>query len=246
MKGEAKFKFKQFSVWHHRSAMKVGVDGVLVGCWTDVGDAESILDVGTGCGLIALIMAQRQPEAEITAIDIDLPSVEEASINVRNSQWGDRIGVIYGGFPEGLGSQNDTSRKFDLIISNPPYFNSGVSEVHTARERARHQAELSPSSLLVGSVQLLNPEGSVAMVVPAELSAGLECLAETLGYKLTKKCLVRGHNDAPYKRALLQWKLISNDSPDYQCSNEELTLEIAPGEPTEAYRSLCRDFYLKF
>ena len=240
----SKFRFKHFEVSHHRSSMKVGVDGVLIGCWTEVGDARRILDVGTGCGLIALIMAQRAPKAMIDAIDIDTSSIEEAKENVVESPWSERINVSECGFSE----VTDILRPvvgYDLIVSNPPYFDSGVSEILTARERARHQGELSPSVLLSGSIGLLNPGGSVAMVMPAELADGLECEATSLGYSLTRKCMVRGHENAPFKRALLQWRRLSSyGSPSLL--KEFLTLEISPGSPTEEYRTLCRDFYLKF
>ncbi|MDE6022766.1 MAG: methyltransferase [Muribaculaceae bacterium] len=228
--------------------MKVGVDGVLVGCWADVEGANAILDVGTGCGVIALIMAQRQPSAEITAIEIDYPSAAEAAGNFKNSPWLERLNLIHGGFPEGLVNNEDggdSKCKFDLIISNPPFFNSGINQVQTPRERARHQGELAPSSLLKESVPLLNPEGSLAMVIPSEFSFQLEALAHSLGYILTRKCLVRGHIDAPLKRVLLQWRF-GQKYDDKKCREEMLTLEVSPGNPTDEYRRLCREFYLKF
>lgn len=241
MKNISPFRFKQFSVWHHRSAMKVGVDGVLIACWADVSNAVRILDVGTGCGLIALIMAQRQPDARISAIEIDDASAHEARQNFNESPWHERIRLVHGAFPLDLKCASD-NEKYDLIVSNPPFFNSGLTEVSSPRERARHQGELSPASLLIESLTLLNPEGSVAMIVPAEFSSDLEKLADSLGYFLAKKCLVRGHSKAPFKRVLLQWKLIT----DLPCLEEQITLEISPGIPTEDYRDLCRDFYLKF
>lgn len=248
MKGISKFRFKQFSVWHHRSAMKVGVDGVLIGCWTSIDSAAKILDVGTGCGLIALIMAQRSTSAHIVAVEIDPPSVEEATVNVAESPWSDRVNVIQGSFPQALCQLNTEAEgngRFDLILSNPPYFDSGVSEIVTPRERARHQGNISPSSILTDAVSLLNPGGSVAIIVPAEYACGLESYADSLGYILVRKCLVRGHKSAPYKRALLQWRL-NDDGGSSDCYIEELTLEISHGLPTDEYRALCNDFYLKF
>ncbi len=236
--------FKQFSISHHRSSMKVGIDGVLIGCWTDVIGARRILDVGTGCGLIALIMAQRSPEAEVTGIDIDEASTEEALENVQNSPWSDRIHIIYGCFPTELNSSHDQS--YDLIVSNPPYFDSGVSKITTSRERARHQDSLSPSSILYDSISMLSPYGSLAIVVPSDFTSSLEEEARNLGYSLMRKCLVRGHENAPYKRVLLQWKRgISDDFHEKNLFQEE-TLETKRGEPTEFYRNLCKDFYLKF
>lgn len=240
------FCFKHFAVSHSRSAMKVGVDGVLVGCWADVAKAGKILDVGTGCGLIALIMAQRCPNAQVVGIDIDKSSVEEARENVNGSLWRDRIDIRLKSFPDDIvGCADDLDAKFDLVISNPPYFNSGVYEASTPREMARHQGVLSPSSLLKYSFRLLNDGGSLAMVLPSEESEVIEIEAKSLGYVLTRKCLVRGHANAPWKRVLLQWRYGVADNDENNAA-EYLTLELSAGTPTEEYRELCKDFYLKF
>ena len=248
MKQISQFRFKRFAVWHHRSAMKVGVDGVLIGCWTDVAGCRTILDVGTGCGLIALMMAQRRPDANVIAIDIDVPSCEEAKENAAASPWSGRVNVVCGRFPDDLALYipKEEFGKFDLIVSNPPYFDAGIHDIVTPRERARHQGELSPYSLLASSKSLLNIGGSVAMVVPSEYSVRIESYALMLGYKLSGKCLVRGHKDAPFKRVLLQWRLPSDGYQNVATSEAELTLEIEPGVPTDEYRSLCKDFYIKF
>lgn len=240
----SKFRFKQFSVSHHRSAMKVGVDGVLIGCWADAENAERILDVGTGCGLIALIMAQRMPYARVDAIDIDTPSIEEASENFGVSPWSERLSAVLCNYSD-VRSLLKKEDGYDLIVSNPPYFDSGVTEIVSAREKARHQGELSPLSLLCGAKDILKPYGSVAMVLPYELSSALEEEALHLGYSLSKKCLVRGHKEAPYKRALVQWKY-NGKSVQPNVPSEYLTLEFSPNIPTDEYRSLCKDFYLKF
>lgn len=238
------FRFKHFSLSHHRSAMKVGVDGVLIGCWAHTEGAKYILDVGCGCGLIAFIMAQRCQEAKIIGIDIDKESIEEATENMHNSPWSDRICFLHGDFPSDLDEGYNSN--IDLIVSNPPYFDSGVTETVTSRERARHQGRLSPSSLLKSSVSLLSPNGSVAMIVPSEFSLYLEEEAKDLGFSLIRKCLVRGHKDAPYKRTLLQWQLQVGVRSVVDIEIEYLTLELSRGIPSQEYRNLCKDFYLKF
>lgn len=242
-KHNSPFLFKKFSVSHHRSSMKVGVDGVLIGCWTDVGKVRRILDVGTGCGLIALIMAQRCPEAEVVGIDIDKASAEEASVNVANSSWADRMQILQGSFPERLVSLKEN--RFDLIVSNPPYFDSGVSDIATSRERARHQGSLSPLSLLHSSRTFLMSDGKLAMIIPSDLASELETAAVNLGYSLMRKCLVRGHEGVPYKRTLLQW-IYNNAYSCKEIATEYLTLETGHNNPTDDYRNLCKDFYLKF
>ena len=246
MKRISQFRFKHFAVWHHRSAMKVGVDGVLIGCWADVAGCRRILDVGTGCGVIALIMAQRAPGASVIGVDIDAPSAEEAAGNVASSPWPDRIKIIQGGFPQVFDGCPAERERFDLIVSNPPYFDSGVTDAVTPREIARHQGALSPLSILKDSRLLLTPGGSVAMVVPAEYCGRLEAEASSIGYLLEAKCLVRGHRDAPFKRVLLQWRWKPTDVSDNSLQETSLTLEESPGVPTAEYRALCRDFYLKF
>lgn len=243
-KQPSKFRFKQFAVSHHRSAMKVGVDGVLIGCWADTSDCRSILDVGTGCGLIALIMAQRCREALVVGVDVDRPSVEEALGNVAESPWSDRIKMECCAFPEPFVGKMGKLEKFDLIVSNPPYFNSGVTDAETPREKARHQGELSPSVILEASRRILASDGKVAMVVPTEESEALLRSAGPLGYNLLRKCSVRGHAGAPWKRTLMEWQMRGGMAQEYVC--EWLTLEVSPGVPTEEYRALCRDFYLKF
>lgn len=245
MKAATQFRFKEFAVWHHRSAMKVGVDGVLVGCWTNTDNARLILDVGSGCGLIALIMAQRCLDSKVIGIEIDHDSAEEARINVEASPWSDRVKIIEGSFPEVL-SNGENHMKFDLIVSNPPFFDSGLTDIHTSRERARHQGVLSPQSLLADSKSLLNPDGKVAMIVPVAIAATLEEEAVSLGFILTDKCIVRGHKDAPFKRMLLQWSHSEGVLEIREAHIGTLTLEKEPGVPTEQYRELCKNFYLRF
>lgn len=241
----SKFHFKQFSVSHHRSSMKVGVDGVLIGCWADTKGARRILDVGTGCGLIALILAQRSPEAIIDAIDIDAPSVVEAQENISASPWASRIRAELCNYSDIRSRLSGNNYGYDLIVSNPPYYDSGVTETLTAREKARHQGELSPLSLLRGARYILNSGGSVAMVIPTENADTLVTQASGIGFRLIRKCLVRGHENAPYKRSLLQWGITKEESID-DTVEEVLTLEISPGNPTDDYRNLCKDFYLRF
>lgn len=237
------FRFKHFSVSHHRSAMKVGVDGVLIGCWAEAGAARNIMDVGCGCGLISLIMAQRYPSASIIGIDIDTPSVAEARENAALSPWSERLQIRELSFPNGVMAEK--LKGFDLIVSNPPYFDSGIADASTRREIARHQGVLSPQSLIAGSVDLLDNNGSLAMVIPYDLFDAVDKEAHNNGLTLVRKCMVRGHGSAPWKRVLLQWKIHGTPGSN-DCREDFLTLETAPGFPTDEYRFLCKDFYLKF
>lgn len=261
-----RFYFKQFSVAHTRSALKVGVDGVLVGLWSRPEGCRRVLDAGTGCGVIALIVAQLtsgnsggEPTL-IEAIDIDAPSVKEAADNFRDSPWSDRLGASPGDlreWPRGDG--------YDLIVSNPPFFRSGVGDVSTSRMAARHQESLPLADLLSNCARLLRPKGRTVIILPYEFKEETMAEAAKSGLKPVRLCRVRGHANAPWKRILLEFvmqdsaRCIVPEKENYSSESansdihpvavpeeESLTLETSPGVPTEAYRRLGRDFYLKF
>ena len=232
------FHFKRFSVAHSRSSMKVGVDGVLIGAWADC-QGDSILDVGTGCGLIALMMAQRNPSAEILAIDVDAPSVGEASSNFRKSPWGDRLEARLASYSAIV---NSGGFKFDRIISNPPYFDSGVTDFSTSRNVARHQGELSPSVLISSAKELLSDSGTLSMIVPAEFCDSLLSEGSDAGLCPVRICFVKGTTRKLPKRVMLEFSLGERGEPVVST----LAMFDSGGVPTEEYRSLCHDFYLKF
>lgn len=232
------FRFKQFDCCHGGGSMKIGVDAVLIGAWADVAGTSKILDVGTGCGVIALMCAQRNQSAVIDAIDIHRASVEEASENFRNSPWTDRLSASFMDF-------NDIKdRQYDLIISNPPYFNSGLQNPSTSREMARHQSALSPKILLHHGVSLLTCDGSIAMVVPANQFYSLKETARELGIPVVSALWIKGNPNAPVKRVLFRASSSGCEIRDDEIST--LILEMESGKPTDAHVALCKDFYLKF
>lgn len=245
---ERLFRFKQFAVDHLQSAMKVGVDSVLLGSWAEVDGADMILDAGTGCGLLALMAAQRNQTARILGVEIDSAAANEASRNFASSPWKDRLKSICMDF--GLFASMEKNRNvFDLIISNPPYFSSGLSPVD-ARTAARHQGEFSPSAVIAAAKELLRAGGGIAMVLPeGEVFNHAAEYAAHCGFFLTRICRVRGRSDLPVKRILAEWRLLENEEtrrPTPGPEESELILEIEPGIPTPAHRLLCRDFYLRF
>ncbi|MGN0237620.1 MAG: tRNA1(Val) (adenine(37)-N6)-methyltransferase [Lepagella sp.] len=230
------FHFKKFSCHHGLGSIKIGVDAVLIGAWADVSDVEHALDVGTGCGVIALMLAQRNETALIDAIDIDADAIGQAIKNFKESPWSDRLKAS-------LERYNDILLKHhDLIISNPPYFDSGITHPDSSRLVARHQSELSPRELLRHGVDLLSDHGRIALIIPADQADDLVNDAKRIGLCLRRVTLVRGHIDAPIKRALLEFC----NYPVVTPLENILTLETAPGQPTDQYRQLCKDFYLKF
>lgn len=216
--------------------MKIGVDAVLLGAWADVSGSRRILDAGTGCGVIAMMCAQRNADALVEAIDIDAASVEEANANFSLSPWPERLKARLEDF-------SAISRcDYDLIVSNPPYFNSGITDPDTPRLVARHQGTLSPAELIKRGSLHLAQSGRLAMIVPADQHRELVDVARRAGLFTRRSCLVRGHAGAPAKRILLEFSRLPVAAPE----ERELILETAPNVPTEEYRTLCKDFYLKF
>lgn len=230
------FQFKYFTVWHDRCAMKVGTDGVLLGAWIPYGSYQCALDVGAGTGLISLQLAQRMPDVRITAVEIDAEAAQQARENVLRSPWGDRIEVVcqdFGGF--------EPAEKYDLIVSNPPFFVDALKCPDRHRSLARHTVgRLNYDSLLRRASSLLRPEGKVCLIVPF----GQEKSVEDIGWlhKLYPSRRVRVYTKAgkPCKRVLLQLEFRFG-----QCVEETLCLMEPDGSFTQAYKDLVEPFYLK-
>ncbi len=230
------FSFKQFTVHHDRCAMKVGTDGVLLGAWADVSQARRVLDIGTGTGLIALMLAQRSAEARITAIDIDADAVGQARENVTASPWADRITV----------EQQDLCRyhadeRFDLIVSNPPYFNDSLKCPDAQRATARHTDGLDFHTLITQTIALLTENGRFAVIIPTDGMPLFMEIALREGLHLHRRTLVRTKPDAAPKRVLLSF----GRSSEVETVEDELVVELARHEYSEEYIALTRDFYLK-
>ncbi|MBD5355492.1 MAG: methyltransferase [Bacteroides sp.] len=232
------FHFKQFSVAHSRSSMKVGVDAVLIGSWADC-QGMSILDVGTGCGVIALMMAQRNDSADVLAIDVDAASIEEASDNFRSSGWTDRLEASLIAFAD----VKHLGRHFDRIISNPPYFDSGVTDFSTPRNVARHQGDLSPSVLIADSPSLLTAMGKLALIVPAQFFNALINTAERSHLRLSRACFIKGTQKKEAKRVMMEF--VRDIFPGEPCI-ETLTMYDGKGNLTEEYVALGKDFYYNY
>lgn len=228
------FSFKRFTVRHDRCAMKVGTDGVLLGAWADVAGARRILDIGTGCGLIALMLAQRS-RARVTAIDIDEAAAEQARENAAASPWAERITVERAdarAYRPGV--------RFDAVVSNPPYFAESLRCPDGRRNAARHADRLTFDELAEAAARLLAADGSFSAIVPAD---GAERLAEAAfrhGLHPARRTWVRTKPGAPPRRALLAFRPSPSD-----CAADELAVESAPGTYSPAYAALTRDFYLK-
>ncbi len=233
------FQFKQFRIIQERSAMKVGMDGVLVGAWTNTSGAERLLDIGTGTGLIALMMAQKNSSAKIDAIEIDPDAFWEAKLNVENSAWKDRISVEFSSFQEFADRTNNT---YDLIVSNPPFFTNGLKAPKENRSQARHSDSLPMEILISGAVRLLNKNGRIALVLPVESLSEIEYLAKKNQLFISRLCRVKPNPLKPDFRILIE---ISKTQKLFQ--EETLLIEFEKHHDyTPQYQELTKDFYLKF
>lgn len=237
MKSNA-FQFQHFSVRHDRASMKVGTDGVLLGAWCQVLTARTALDIGTGSGLIALMIAQRSTDLQhIVAIDIDKESVSQARENFENAPFGSRLSAqemdfLAPTFPE------DT--RFDLIVCNPPFFTEQTASPTLARDHARRSDSLPLPSLFRNAASLLSPTGRFSLILPYKRSG--ECVATAVAYglHLCRRTDVRQRNNREYVRSLLEFS--------FQMSATEystLTLTDDSGQRSAAYAQLTQDFYIR-
>jgi tRNA1Val (adenine37-N6)-methyltransferase len=232
------FKFKQFTIYHDKCAMKVGTDGVLLGAWANVQNATSILDVGTGTGIIAIMLAQRS-EAIVDAIEIEQNACIQATENIDNCPWKSRISVKHQSFQD---FSENCLTKYDLIVSNPPYFVNSLKAPEKERSTARHSDTLSHNDLLKYSADLLQNDGLLSVIMP--YAEGCVLIAEAIKYGLycIRKCAIKPLPHLPEKRLLLEF----SKTPAF-CNEELLTIESGtPKHYTEKYKELTRDFYLKF
>lgn len=228
------FRFKQFTVHHDRCAMKVGTDGVLLGAWTDVSASRQILDIGTGTGLIALMLAQRCT-AHVTAIDIDTEAVGQATENINASPWKHRMEV----WQQDV-CQLQTDRRYDTIVSNPPYFNQSLKGPDSQRNTARHTDTLNAGDLFRKTAELLAPEGCFSLIIPSDQTDEIIRIAATYGLHPSRRTDVITRPGLPPKRALLAFRKTARE-----CMKNELVIELDRHVYSEDYIALTRDFYLK-
>ena len=216
--------------------MKVGIDGVLLGAWTQVEDAQNILDVGTGTGLISLMLAQRS-NAIITGIDIESGAIDQAKENVANSPWSHRINILGQSFQD---FTKTTNLLFDLIVSNPPYFINSLKAPLESRSTARHTDSLTHAELIENAMRILTPTGRICLILP--VNEGVECIrfAESKGLFCSKRVNVYPKRDGEVKRLLLEFKMQKSET-----EISDLVVEESRHQYSAEFINLAKDYYLK-
>lgn len=230
------FSFKRFVIHQDRCALKVGTDGAVLGAWADVGGAKRILDIGTGTGLLALMAAQRNPVARIDAVEIDDASAAQAGENAAMSPWADRVRT------HRLDVRRmSAAEPYDLIICNPPFYAGEMDSPDVRKGLAKHSGELSFEELIEAVRKLLAEDGRFACIIPLNREEELVELAEGAWLGVSRRCVLRYLEGRPPKRVLLEFMRGGGAVVE-----AELTVEHAPGQFTEGYRALLKDFMLKF
>jgi tRNA1Val (adenine37-N6)-methyltransferase len=232
------FHFKQFTIQHSQSGHKVGTDGVLLGAWTDLKFRPyTILDIGAGTGLISLIMAQRSAAEQIDAIEINPDAYEECVLNFENSAWNDRLFCYHGDILE---FADEPDLKYDLIISNPPFFERNTKGSLNKRTVARQHQLLTYEDLIRSVSKLLSENGQFSTIIPFSDHEEFNSKSENFHLFPFKITQVKGHENTGYKRSLIQFSFQSKP-----LKTDELIIEKARHDYTEAYKNLVKDFYLK-
>ncbi len=217
--------------------MKVGTDGVLLGAWVSTAAATTALDIGTGSGLIALMLGQRSPALRIDAVEIDPDAAAEAAANAAAAPWSDRVVVSEDSIQN---YARTTEQRYDLIVSNPPFFTGGVHNAADNRTAARHTVKLAHGDLLRAVQDLLLPQGRFAVILP--LIEGLRFAEMAQRYQLypRRKCEVRPREDKSVNRLLLEF----GREPGSVTTQELILYVDAQSTRTPAHRQLVEDFYL--
>ena len=232
------FRFKKFTVYHDKCAMKVGTDAVLLGAWADTSFCRNILDIGTGTGIIALMLAQRS-QATVEAIDIDKEACVQATENAAASPYTERIKVVYASCADFAASNQQ--KRYDLIVSNPPYFINSLKCPDNKRTVARHTDTLLLSDLIREAQTLLSPSGRIALVLPYERLEEVKALASANHLYICRQTDVIPTPGAAPKRLLVELSTTEENIKN----RDTLTIEEARHQYTPEYIALTKEFYLK-
>lgn len=230
------FRFKQFVMTDAHCGMRINTDGVLLGAWASVAPQplRRVIDVGCGCGVIALMLAQRAPHASVTAIDCDSGAVNDAAVNFASSPWAERI-VLFDSCFENF----SPSDKFDLVVSNPPFFTEELKSPEASRAMARHEGALSFEALAARAHSMLMAGGRLAVILPADADARTIATATLHAIYPRRHCKVRTRPDLPFVRSMWEFSL-----DDGECDETALSIRNDSGEFTPEYKLLTHDFHI--
>ncbi len=229
------FRFKKFDIDHSRSTMKVGTDGVLIGAWTTVESPTRVLDIGTGSGLIAIMLAQRSPEhSHIDAVEISERDATQARLNVDSSPWPQKVSIHHctiQGF--------HAPQKYQLIVTNPPYFNRSLHPPDQNRLQARHTTSLTYEDIIDAVLRLMESSGIFSIILPPTEGELFVDLASKHNLHLVRKCVFRTREEKKPERWMMEFR-----TTPALVEEESLTLYLHGEVWTDAYKALTRDFYL--
>ncbi len=232
------FRFKQFSIQQEYAAMKIGTDGVLLGAWANIHNAKTILDIGTGTGVIALMCAQRNPTATISSVEMDALAVKDAQVNFNNSLWKKRIHLIHGEVQQ-FASNPIHFHQFDHIICNPPFFKVN-RQLSNNRKMARQHASLSPADLSMSCKKLLHPSGKVSIIYPSDGLNDIIAQFKDQNLFVHRRIMVHGRHGIAAKRGLIEF-----GQHPANVREEQLIIEKDKRHDyTKEYIDLTKDFYL--
>ena len=239
------FSFKQFTIEQDRCAMKIGTDGVLLGAWTAIQDnTYNILDIGSGTGIIALMLAQRSIADTIEAIELDGDAFEQCTENFENSPWRDRLFCFHAGFDEFVDEyteeEPDEYELYNLIVSNPPFYSEEVTSGNSARDSARQNTSLPFDELLEGVSKLLTKKGSFSTIIPFKEEVNFIEIAKEFNLFPKRITRVKGNPETEIKRSLLELTFTQTETVI-----DALIIEKERHIYTNAYKELTKDFYLK-
>ena len=231
------FQFKQFTIHQQHCAMKVGTDGTLLGAWALASESPCrILDIGTGTGLIALMMAQRYPQAKVTAIDIDDGAVRQAKENVSASPFVDRINVFKADV-----LTFEEEEKYDSIVCNPPFFEDSLTCPDPQRTEARHTVSLCYRQLMEAVFRLLKDDGCFSFIIPSDCRERLESEAHLRGFFLSRVCSIQ----TTPKKAPKRYMIELSKQPVNEVDTTNGILESSPQVRSDWYQELTKEFYIK-
>ncbi len=231
------FQFKQFTIHQEGTAMKVETDGVLLGAWVKISNDKTILDIGTGTGLIALMLAQRS-SAIIHAIEIDNSAAKQALENFQNSSWNGRLTLIHQSFQE----YSNKNIKYDLLVSNPPYFSESLKAPDEQRSTARHDHSLNRIGLLKGVMRLMDRKGRFAIILPVNEYKSFFDQAAGMGFFEIRKTRVISKPGKKAERIMAELSIQKH----VLAENELIVEQYGRHGYSEDYIALTKDFYLKF